>query len=80
MIEQRLSFAETEVPCSTCGRMVLKAKSRQGRHARFCSDECKHAAKLRWQATWRVKNPHWSRDWGAPSTRRGGRSNLLRPA
>jgi hypothetical protein len=62
MIEQRLPFAEVELPCKVCGRMVLQLKRRQGRHARFCSVECKHNEKRVWDARWRAKYPHW-RDW-----------------
>ena len=44
MIDQRLPFAEIEVACNTCGRMVLQQKRRVGRHARYCSAACKRVA------------------------------------
>jgi hypothetical protein len=62
MMDQRLPFAEIEVACNTCGRVVLQARRRVGRHARFCSAECKRKAKKVWNARWRENNRDYARE------------------
>jgi len=69
------------LPCSTCGATFAQDKRKVGRHSRFCSDKCRHVAKVGWSRRDRASSPQPTfqcRGCGKPFIPPKQRGRLLR--